>query len=300
MSLGLLPRQLYTDANGDPISGLKCYIYDVGTENIKAIWLNADFSGAAPNPMDYVLATGFPVWYVDGAYKIVITKPDGSGGELTVYTDDNVEAATVNSATTSVEGTVQIATAGQVAAGTAGFVMDTGDIDQMAIDGGQVGGTLGASTIPNLDAAKITTGTFDPARIAAATETILGIVEKATEAEVTAGTANKFIDAALLQFGLTANIEADFTNKWIKMTTVAGIFIIQWDTSTVTPNTSTNKTLKETMADTGYVILVTADDASASRSENNGAVVVSATTIQLWSGDSSVNSLHWVVIGEAA
>lgn len=298
MSLIIPPTNTVTDVNGDPFVGAKMNIFEPGTTTKKDIFLNSDFTGAAANPIISDSNGRFATAYVNGTHKVFVT--DSLGAEIPGTGADNVEAVTVAAATTTVGGTVVKATTAQIAAQTTGFYIDTGDTSSIPVSASNISGTLAVGNIPNLPATKITSLTFDAARLPTATETTIGAVEKATSAEATAGTADKFMDAALVQAVFSANSTADFTNKWIKFTTVAGTFILQWDTKTVTPNASTLVSLKQTMADTAYAILVTANDASTSRSENNGAIVTSTTQITLFSGDSSVSSLFFMVLGKAA
>ena len=298
MSLIIRSRMLVVDLNGKPLIGAKMFVYDVNTTDIKDIWLDKGFTVPSANPVISVTTGYFPTVYVSGEHKLVFK----TSADATISTDDFVEAATVASATTTAEGVVQFATVSEVAAQTPGKVIDSGDTGSIPITAGNISGELAVGNIPDLPATKITSLTFDPARLPVATETAIGAVEKATSAEVTAGTADKFIDAALLQGALSIIATAVFTgagNKYIKIAADTGTILIQWDTEPVNANTSTNITLDQTYADTTYAIFVTADDASESRSENNGAVVISSSVIQLWSGDSSVNSLFWFTIGKA-
>ena len=300
MSLVINPNVIITDTDGAPRVGAKMFVYEAGTTTEKDIWNDSAFTSAADNPAISDSNGFFPVVYVEGVHKIVFKT---SADVVLAGGGDNIEAATVSSASTTVEGTVQFATPSQVAAQTAGFVIDSGDTASIPLAASSVSGVLAVNNIPNLPASKTTSGTFDAARIPASTETAIGGVEKATSAEVTAGTADKFIDAALLKVAIGAIAEATFTgagNKWVKITADTGDLLIQWDTETVTPNTSTTITLAETYADTTYAAIVTANDQSDSRSENNGAFIISSSQLQLWSGDSSVNSLFWITIGEAA
>lgn len=301
MSLLINPRVTITDTNGEPIVAASMYVYEADTTTIKDIWDNSALSGdPTANPATSDANGTFPAVYVGGEHKIVFK--DSGGTEIPIGAD-NIQAVTVPSATYDIEGIVQFASGAQVQSKTPGFVINTDNIDDIPIAAGSVSGELAVNNIPNLPATKITSATLDAARLPAATETAIGAVEKATASEVTAGTADKYVDAALLQGALSAIAEATFTgagNKWVKITADTGDLLIQWDTETVTPNTSTTITLAETYADTTYAAIVTANDASASRSENNGAVVISASQLQLWSGDSSVGSLFWLTIGEAA
>lgn len=71
------------------------------------------------------------------------------------------------------------------------FIVIFGDIDASQV----ISGELATARIPDLDTSKITTGTMAAARLPDATTTAEGIVELATTAEMTAGTANKIPDA---------------------------------------------------------------------------------------------------------
>lgn len=77
---------------------------------------------------------------------------------------------------------------------------------------------------------------FD-AKTGISTDTIAGIVEKATQAEMNAGTNNVWPDAATIFNGF---VQSGTTNGYIKLPEWMGGLIIQWDSGTAAPATTIN------------------------------------------------------------
>jgi hypothetical protein len=79
------------DANGDPMSGAKVYVYDVGTTTPKNVFSApglANPADLAANPIVCDSAGRHDMRYIaTGAYKIVVK----TSAEVTVYTRDNID-----------------------------------------------------------------------------------------------------------------------------------------------------------------------------------------------------------------
>ncbi len=80
--------QQVCDANGDPMSGAKVYVYDVGTTTLKSVWSDTALSAAAANPIVCDSAGRHDMRYIaTGSYKIVVK----TSADITVYTRDNID-----------------------------------------------------------------------------------------------------------------------------------------------------------------------------------------------------------------
>lgn len=77
------------DASGDPMSGAKIYVYDVGTTTPRNVYAASDLSGsAAANPIVTDSAGRHDMRYTaTGSYKIVVK----TSADVTVYTRDNID-----------------------------------------------------------------------------------------------------------------------------------------------------------------------------------------------------------------
>lgn len=77
------------DASGDPMSGAKIYVYDVGTTTLRNVYAASDLSGsAAANPIICDAAGRHDMRYTaTGSYKIVVK----TSADVTVYTRDNID-----------------------------------------------------------------------------------------------------------------------------------------------------------------------------------------------------------------
>ena len=76
------------DASGDPMSGAKIYVYDVGTTTPKTLYPNSDLTGTADNPIVCDSAGRHDMRYVaTGSYKIVVK----TSADVTVFTRDNID-----------------------------------------------------------------------------------------------------------------------------------------------------------------------------------------------------------------
>lgn len=77
------------DASGDPMSGAKIYVYDVGTTTARNVYAASDLSGsAAANPIVTDSAGRHDMRYTaTGSYKIVVK----TSADVTVYTRDNID-----------------------------------------------------------------------------------------------------------------------------------------------------------------------------------------------------------------
>src|SRR5690554_5990690 len=86
------------DSNGDPVSGAKIYVYNVGTTTARAIYSDTGLSVAVSNPIICNSAghtttdggtTPGMVYTATGSYKIVIK----TSADVTIpgYTRDNID-----------------------------------------------------------------------------------------------------------------------------------------------------------------------------------------------------------------
>jgi hypothetical protein len=84
------------DANGDPVSGAKIYVYNVGTTTSRAIYSDTSLSVSVSNPIicnsagrtttDGGTTVGM-VYTATGSYKIVVK----TSADVTLYTLDNID-----------------------------------------------------------------------------------------------------------------------------------------------------------------------------------------------------------------
>jgi hypothetical protein len=78
------------DSNGDPISGAKVYVYNVGTTTLRSIYSNTGLTTAAANPIVCDSAGRHDMRYTaTGSYKIVVK----TSTDVTVYTRDNIDGS---------------------------------------------------------------------------------------------------------------------------------------------------------------------------------------------------------------
>jgi hypothetical protein len=84
------------DSNGDPVSGAKIYVYDVGTTTLQSLYSDTGLSVAVSNPIicnsagrtttDGGTTVGM-VYKATGSYKIVVK----TSADVTLYTLDNID-----------------------------------------------------------------------------------------------------------------------------------------------------------------------------------------------------------------
>ena len=138
---------------------------------------------------------------------------------------------------------------------------------------------------------------FD-AKTGLATTTVAGIVEKATQAEMNAGTANVWPDAATLLNGFAIS---GTTNGYIKLPVWLGGFVVQWgfNSSLTNPITITYPT----DFDTCFAVFAQADNAVTGEIEYAGVSDITSTTF-LWSGIRNDVTAYttgwWMAIGVKA
>lgn len=76
------------DSAGDPMSGAKVYVYDVGTTTPKTVYSDTALSVSVANPIVCDSAGRHDMRYIaTGAYKIVVK----TSADVTVYTRDNID-----------------------------------------------------------------------------------------------------------------------------------------------------------------------------------------------------------------
>lgn len=146
----VLSNDRIVDDNGDPIANAQMFVYEVGTTTDAPTYLDSDFTTPAPQPVLSNQFGIFPPVYIAQNYKQIFK--DGDDNILPQFGGDDIEPASVGSATTADEGTVQFATTAEVAAKTAGKVIDSGDQGSMVFDGTQITtGTIALGRIPVSD-----------------------------------------------------------------------------------------------------------------------------------------------------
>lgn len=147
----VLSNDRYVDDSGVPLNGAKMFVYEVGTETDAATFLDSDLTTPAAQP---VLSNQFGIFapiYIAGNYKLVFKT--SADVVLPQFGGDDIEPASVGSATTTSEGTVEIATTAEVAAKTAGKVIDSGDQASMVFAGEQI--TTGTISLSRIDTAAL-------------------------------------------------------------------------------------------------------------------------------------------------
>ena len=121
-----------------------------------------------------------------------------------------------------------------VADGTSGsHAVNKGQLDTKADKNGNSSETFSVATATT-DAHAVRKDQFD-AKTGVATDTIAGIVEKATQAEMNAGTNNVWPDAATIFNGF---VQSGTTSGYIKLPEWMGGLIIQWASGTAAPATT--------------------------------------------------------------
>lgn len=123
-----------------------------------------------------------------------------------------------------------------VANGTTGNeAVNKGQLDTKAEKNGSSSETFSVATATSA-AHAVRKDQFD-AKTGISTDTIAGIVEKATQAEMNAGTANVWPDAATIFNGF---VQSGTTNGYVKLPEWMGGLIIQWASGTAAPATTIN------------------------------------------------------------
>lgn len=90
-SLFLPPRFVAVNESGTPRAGSKWYFYEVGTTTAKTVYSDAALSTPRTQPVVANSAGEVGPIYVDGAVKVSVY----SSGDVLLYTEDNIPAATV-------------------------------------------------------------------------------------------------------------------------------------------------------------------------------------------------------------
>lgn len=139
------------DANGDPMSGAKVYVYDVGTTTLKSVFSDTALSVSAANPIICDSVGRHDMRYIaTGSYKIVVK----TTADVTVYTRDNIDGRVpVGSGALAIaNGGTGATTAGAALTALGGAT--AAELADVAADVAELAGTLAAT-----DKTHIATGT---------------------------------------------------------------------------------------------------------------------------------------------
>lgn len=175
----------------------------------------------------------------------------------------------------------------------------TAALDVMVGDSGG-GGTKGLVPAPAAgDADKFLAGdaTYKAIPVPAASETVAGIAEIATQAEVNARTDDTRIVTPLkLGFGFAISLG---TNGYIKFPSWLGGLIIQWGVSSVTTGSNLTVTLPLALSSANYFATLCTLGARGGVAESNNTIVSkSLTQLVLASGQTaSPSNFMWLSIG---
>lgn len=143
-----LPFLQPVNGSGVPYANSKLYFYVADSSTPLDTYSNAALSVPNSNPVTADANGMFPVIYLgSGTYDIVLKSAAGA----TIWTAEDVAAASVSAATTTVAGIVELATSAEALAGTSSTVAMTPAVTANAIQQGfgygSVGGTANDITI---------------------------------------------------------------------------------------------------------------------------------------------------------
>lgn len=210
--------QAFDDA-GVASEKARLFFYEIGTTTFQATFQDESLTIPNENPVTPENGSFFPdIFLQDLDYTVRYQVVDPDTGEFEQLWSTDISGTNIATATESSAGIVQLATSAQVAAGTGVNVIQAQYVDQMTIDAGQVAGVLAAANMP------------------ASTTTSIGAVETATQAEMDAGTAGVFPDAAAIfafvNAAVSSGVGDTFANFDIRVNTTA------FDTTSVPEGTS--------------------------------------------------------------
>jgi len=136
----------------------------------------------------------------------------------------------------------------------------------------------------------------EPVEPAAASETVAGLIEIATNAEAQAFTANKAIDGAKLDTAYKAGNQS-LTAKGFQR--LPGGLIIQWGNETLATNVTTVYTLPIAFPNAALAGVMVRSDAGTSSSAMSGGALdfPSASQIRLHNGTASTLNYYWIALG---
>jgi hypothetical protein len=214
------------DSNGDPVSGAKIYVYDVGTTTPQSLYSDTGLSASVSNPIitnsagrtttDGGTTVGM-VYKASGSYKIVVK----TSADVTIYALDNIDGRvpvgsgalaianggtgqTTASAALSALGGVDAATVADLAADVAALVGAEASTEKTHLATGETG-ERPATPVEGDVRRNTTTNRWEGYNDAAAWETFFTNTEIASSGEATAGTDNtKVMTPARVAAAITA------------------------------------------------------------------------------------------------
>lgn len=171
------------DASGTAVVGSRLFFYEQGTTTFLDTYQDQALTLPNANPVETATGARFPnIWLQELDYTVRFTIPQ-NGVDVDVWTVD-ITGVSIPLASESTAGIVRLATPAEMAAG---------------INASVVPSVLRVTQDIVLDTARIQTGTFNAARLPAATTVVQGATILADEADITAGNAGKVVDAAQLK-----------------------------------------------------------------------------------------------------
>lgn len=171
------------DDTGTAIQGSRLFFYVQGTTTFLDTFQDEEETLPNANPVESVAGGRFPnIWLQEENYTVRFTIPV-NGVDTDIWTVD-ITGISIPIASEAAFGTTRYATPAEMQAGA---VTDrTATVQRITQD-------------IVLDTARIQTGTFNAARLPTATTITQGAVIAADSADITAGTADRFVDASQLK-----------------------------------------------------------------------------------------------------
>ena len=179
------------DDTGTAVQGSRLFFYEQGTTTFLDTFQDEDEILPNTNPVETVAGGRFPnIFLQETGYTVRFTVPL-NGVDVDVWTVD-ITGVSVAFASESTFGIVRYATPSEMQAGVVtDRVATVQRITQDVV----------------LDAARIQTGTFGAARLPAATTITQGAVIAADAADITAGTADRFVAADQLKAAIDGIVD---------------------------------------------------------------------------------------------